>query len=162
MISKTNARPTVGAVERAETGNAVTGNIPFNDFNTPKPQQQESVFSLLPQGEGNAIHAKELAQLCGFRSTRELQHAIAIEREAGALILSTCRGGGGYYRPSDGETGKQEICKFVATLASRAINTLRALKAARYELKTVDGQITFDQIEAALMAAVNARDDGDG
>ena len=39
---------------------------------------------------------------------------------------------------------------------------MRALKAARYELKTVDGQITFDQIEAALMAAVNARDDGDG
>ena len=150
MISKNKTRPTVGAAERVETGNAVTGNIPFNDFNTPKPQQQESVFSLLPQGEGNALHA------------RELQHAIAIEREAGALILSTCRGGGGYYRPSDGETGKQEICKFVATLASRAINTLRALKAARYELKTVDGQITFDQIEAALMAAVNARDDGDG
>ena len=153
--------PTVGAVERAETGNAVTGNIPFNDFNTPKPQQQESVFSLLPQGEGNAIRAAELTRLCGFKTTRELQHAIAHEREAGALILSTCRSGGGYYRPSDGAEGKREISAFVSTLASRAINTLRALKAARRELKTVDGQLTFDQIEAALAAIVNAHDEGD-
>ena len=161
MNNKTNAHPTVGAVERAEAGNAVTGNIPCNDCSTPKPQQQASVFSVLPKGEGNAIRAAELTRLCGFKTTRELQHAIAHEREAGALILSTCRSGGGYYRPSDGATGKQEISAFVATLASRAINTLRALKAARRELKTVDGQLTFDQIEAALMTVVNAHEDFD-
>lgn len=162
MTEQRKTHPTVGAVERAEAGNAVTGNIPCNDYTTPKPQRQSSVFSVLPQGEGNAIRAAELTRLLGLKTKRELQHAIAIEREAGALILSTCRGGGGYYRPSDGEAGKREISAFVSTIASRAINTLRALKAARRELKTVDGQITFDQIEAALMAVVNSHEDCDG
>ena len=32
MNKKKSAHPTVGAVERAETGNAVTGNIPLGKF----------------------------------------------------------------------------------------------------------------------------------
>lgn len=161
MMAKEKARPAGSATGQADMGNAVTGNIPLLDCTTPSQPAQASVFDRLPQGEENAIQAKELARQCGFKSARELQHAIALERETGALILSTCRHGGGYYRPSDGEAGKREINSFVATLASRAINTLRAIKAARRELKTIDGQISINEIESALMAVVNAHDDGD-
>lgn len=160
MNTKEKAHPAGSAARRADMGNAVTGNIPLQDCTTPSQPAQASVFDRLPQGEENAIQAKELARQCGFKGARDLQHAIALERETGALILSTCRHGGGYYRPSDGEAGKREINSFVATLASRAINTLRAIKAARRELKTIDGQVTIDQIEAALMAVVNTHDDG--
>lgn len=162
MTTKNNTRPGAATPGRAKVGNAVTGNIPLQHCTTPSQPAQESVFYRLPRGEGNAIKAKDLARQCGFKSARDLQHAIALEREAGALILSTCRHGGGYYRPSDGEAGKREINAFVATLASRAINTLRAIKVARRELKTIDGQVTIDQIEAALMAVVNTHDDGNG
>lgn len=128
---------------------------------TPQLQKQGYIEALLPRGEQNAISSTELVRLAGVRSARELQNQIAREREAGSVILSTCRGVGGYFRPAPGEAGKQEIAAFVSTLASRAIGTLRALKSAKRELKTLDGQITFDQIEAALMAVVNAHDDGD-
>ena len=161
MTTKNNTRPGAATLGRAKAGNAVTGNIPLLDCTTPSQPAQASVFEQLSRGEENAIRSTELSRLCGFKSVRELQSAIAKERETGALILSTCRHGGGYYRPSDGEAGKREINAFVATLASRAINTLRAIKAARRELKTIDGQISIDEIEAALMAVVNTHDDGD-
>lgn len=158
--SKKKARHAGSAARQADVGNAVTGNIPLLDCTTPSQPAQASVFEQLSRGEENAIRSTELSRLCGFKSVRELQSAIAKEREAGALILSTCQHGGGYYRPADGEDGKREINAFVGTLASRALNTLKAIKAARRELKTIDGQVTIDQIEAALMAVVNTHDNG--
>ena len=54
--------------------------------------------------------SKVLADLVGASSVRDLQHMVAFERERGALILSTCKGG--YYRPADGEQGQREIAAF--------------------------------------------------
>lgn len=161
MTAKGKAAHGAGTPGRQET--ATFGRAPaFQDNSTtPQPHKQGLIESMLLKGEENAITSSELVRLTGFKSVRELQNEIAREREAGALILSTCRGGGGYFHPAPGEAGKQEIAAFVSTLASRAIGTLRALKSAKRELKTLDGQITFDQIEAALMAVVNAHDDGD-
>lgn len=105
----------------------------------------QKVYDLLPQGEDNAISSNVLAQMVGASSVRELQHRVATEREAGALILSTCKGG--YYRPQDGAVGQAEISRFVATLRNRALNTLRALKAARAALSQAEGQITLDELE---------------
>ncbi len=102
---------------------------------------------MLLQGEQNAISSTELVRLTGFKSVRELQNEIARERETGALILSTCRNGGGYFLPSPGEAGRREISAFVATLRARAINTLRALKAAREALEGLDGQVSLDDLE---------------
>lgn len=141
MMAKEKARPAGSAAGQADVGNAVTGNIPLSDCTTPSQPAQASVFERLPQGEDNAIKAKDLARQCGFKSARDLQHAIALEREAGALILSTCRHGGGYYRPSDGVAGRQEVAAFMRTLRARAINTLRAIRAAREALERLDGQI---------------------
>ena len=141
MMAKEKARPAGSAAGQADVGNAVTGNIPLSDCTTPSQPAQASVFERLPQGEDNAIKAKDLARQCGFKSARDLQHAIALEREAGALILSTCRHGGGYYRPSDGVAGRQEVAAFMRTLRARAINTLRAIRAGREAMGRLDGQI---------------------
>lgn len=147
MKTKRNARPAGSAAERAEAGTALTSKIPYNNFTISFTGKQGLIESLLLQGEENALPSGELVRLTGFRSVRELQNEIAREREAGALILSTCRNGGGYFLPSDGDAGKREIAAFVATLKARALNTLRALKAAREALESLDGQVGIDDME---------------
>lgn len=102
------------------------------------------IYDYLQQGEENAIPTSQLVQMCGFRTARELQAQIARERECGKLILSTSKPGGGYYLPADGEQGTAEIAAFVATLRSRALNTLRVLRAAKAVLKDLEGQIELD------------------
>lgn len=107
----------------------------------------QAIFDLLPQGEENAIASKSLANMVGAASVRDLQNRIATERENGYIILSSCRNGGGYYRPSDGQKGQQEITAFIQTLRARALNTLKVLKAARKALDGAEGQITLDELE---------------
>lgn len=147
MTTKEKTCPAVSAAGQAEAGNALAGSIPCDDCTTTNLRKQGLIASMLPRGEENAIPSAKLVQLAGVRSARELQNQIAQEREAGALILSTCRGGGGYFLPSDGEVGKREIAAFVATLRARALNTLRALKAAREALEGLDGQVSLDDLE---------------
>lgn len=146
MTEKRKARPAVGAAGQARVGTALTGTVPCNKFTTSVTRKQ-GLESLLLQGEENAISSSDLVSMTGVKSIRELQLIIAQEREAGALILSTCRGGGGYFLPSDGEVGKREIAAFVATLRARALNTLRALKTAREALESLEGQVTLDDLE---------------
>lgn len=121
-------------------------NLSNIQFTTSGNGAQE-IFCLLPMGEANAISSKTLAKMAGYKSVRDLQHGVAAERDSGALILSTCRNGGGYYRPSDGPEGQAEISHFVATLRSRALNTLKALRAAKAALAKAEGQITLDELE---------------
>lgn len=147
MSEKRKARPAGSAAGQAEMGTALTGKIPCNDLTTSVIRKQGLIESLLLQGEENAIASSDLVNLTGVKSVRELQLIIAQEREAGALILSTCRGGGGYFLPSDGEVGKREIAAFVATLRARALNTLRALKTAREALESLEGQVALDDLE---------------
>lgn len=111
--------------------------------------QRKKIYDQLPEGAANAVSTRELVSRLGFRSDRELRMAIAQERESGLLILSTTRNGGGYFRPSQGEAGQQEIAAFIATLHSRAINTLKALKAARAALNVVDGQLFLEECREA-------------
>lgn len=121
-----------------------------NSTDTPNTQ---SILDFLPRGENNAIPSKTLAELSGCKSVRELQYRIAAERKD-HLILSTCRNGGGYYAPARGRAGRAEITAFVATLRSRALNTLAALKTAQAALQEIDheveGQLTLDGLEDLL------------
>lgn len=113
----------------------------FQSKNILPPTATESngfIASMLPHGAENAISTPDLVRMAGMRNSRSLQNVIAAERERGALILSTSKGG--YFLPDDGEKGQQEILEFVRTLRSRAINTLRALHTARQALGTVEGQ----------------------
>ena len=85
------------------------------------------VMEALNTGKENAISAQELCVYLGFNSVRELQNEIARERKAGAVILSTCQDGGGYFLPEN----DREVRQFIRTLENRAKNTYEALRSAR-------------------------------
>lgn len=106
MSETKKARPGEATPGARQDENAAFGEAAFSTINctTGQPQMQ-TIFDLLPQGEQNAISSKSLAEIVGAPSVRELQSRVAVERENGALILSTCRGGGGYFRPSPGNEG---------------------------------------------------------
>lgn len=100
------------------------------------------VAPLLGRGAENALSTPALMQALGFRDRRQLRTLLEQERDEGALILSTCRGGGGYFLPSEDPTqARDELAAFVHTVRSRAINSLRILKAARRELRECEGQL---------------------
>lgn len=89
------------------------------------------VMEALHTGKENAISAQALCDFLGFNSARELQHEIARERKAGAVIISTCQEGGGYFLPSN----DREVRQFIRTLENRAKNTFEALRSARSFLR---------------------------
>ncbi len=93
------------------------------------------IEEFLLEGKKNALPSKQLADLAGCKSVRELQQIIAEERSAGAVILSTCQDGGGYFLPND----ILEVKEFIRTLESRGRNTLLALKSAREYLARTEG-----------------------
>lgn len=95
------------------------------------------IENFLSVGKQNAIPSQRLADLAGCKSVRELQQIIAEERAAGAVILSTCENGGGYFLPKSAD----EVKEFVRTLESRGKNTLAALKSARNYLKSCGGEV---------------------
>ena len=86
---------------------------------------KQIVFDFLNYGKENAIRSKDLAKALGFRSVRDLQKQIELERAAGAVILSDSHGAG-YYLSDD----PYEIRRFVNTLKSRAKNTMSAVESA--------------------------------
>ena len=95
------------------------------------------IADFLPRGAENAVPSRYLVNILGFRSVRDLQKAIERERNAGAVILSTCTDGGGYFLPDSPE----EIRRFIRTLSSRARNSDKALESARAELQRIEGDI---------------------
>lgn len=135
--------------EKIDFGEA---NFPVPDSST-NPNKAQAIFDLLPQGETNAIRSKALAELVGAPSVRDLQLKIAAERENGKLILSTCRGHGGYFKASPGEAGLDEIRRYINTLRSRAVNTFRAFRGAKAAIKAdseLSGQIDLDELAAMM------------
>lgn len=151
MKDTKKARPGEATPGAGQDENAAFGEAAFSTIDCTTGQSGiQIIFDLLPQGEQNAIASKDLAALVGAPSVRELQSMIAEEREDGALILSTCRGGGGYFRPSPGDAGKAEIERYISTLRARALNTLRVLRSAKAAVASseVAGQIDLDELGA--------------
>ena len=100
-----------------------------------KPGKAEfPIADLLPTGKENTISTKELLKITGFRSARELQQHIALERKAGAVICSSTTGG--YFLPAN-HTETAEFCK---SLENRAKNTFIALRSAKRSLSLPDDQ----------------------
>ena len=141
MNNRKRTRPAGGTAEQADQEKRRdSGNSYYNSSTGSTCGQDDGmIYSLLLEGAENAIPSKELARMAGLRSVRQLQDEIAQERDAGAVILSTCRNGGGYYLPAEGDTGRREIEEYVRTLKSRALNTLRAIRSARAALSDLDG-----------------------
>lgn len=95
-----------------------------------KPGKAEfPIADLLPTGKENAISTKDLLKITGLHSARELQHHIALERKAGAVICSSTTGG--YFLPAN-QTETAEFCK---SLENRAKNTLIALISAKRSIR---------------------------
>ena len=94
------------------------------------------IEKFLLEGKQNATASQTLADLVGCKSVRELQEVIAEERAAGAVILSTCTNGGGYFLPTG---NRREVAEYIQTLRSRAKNTLVAIESAEEYLKHLEG-----------------------
>ena len=129
--------------ERAEEKRAaLTGAALFQkQFTTAADDRQPGfVEAVLLQagafGSDNAIQTEKLVSLTGLRDKRILQSKIEAERACGALIISRCSKGGGYFLPA----GRAEVVTFERTLKRRALGTLRSLRAARRALKVMEGQ----------------------
>ena len=93
------------------------------------------VHDLLHYGLDNAIPTKDLVQILGLHSDRELRKMVERESAAGAVILSDCRCGG-YYLSDDPE----ELMRFTRTLNARAKNTIKAAQSAQQALDAATGQ----------------------
>lgn len=149
MDEKNESRPTAATVERAKVENSFgEANFPTSNSST-NPNKAQAIYDLLPVGEEHAIPSRQLAELAGAASVRDLQSRIALERERGALILS--RSKGGYFRPSNGAAGVQEIKRYIRTLRSRAVNTFRAFRGAKAAIAAdseLSGQIDLDELAA--------------
>lgn len=95
-----------------------------------------SIYDLLQEGQENAISLRDLIVLTGM-SDRALRKAIASERRAGALILSSVEyGSSGYFRPSQGNAG--ELRRYIASMTSRGRETFAVLKAAKAALAEIE------------------------
>ena len=122
---------------------------PHSDYNTDSQRRKKNsqkgikICDLLYKGEENAIPARDLAKLIGLSNTRALRARITREREAGELILSTMRNGGGYFLPDNGLKGKREVDTYIRTQCERAFTTLRITRPAVQELDKIDGQTTL-------------------
>lgn len=89
----------------------------------------------LRYGKENAIPSKALAAALGFKSVRELQKRVELERSKGAVILCDSHGAG-YYLSDD----PVELRRFVNTLNARAKNTIKAAQSAQRALDAASGQ----------------------
>ena len=97
------------------------------------------VYTSLQYGRKNAIRSAALASLLGYKTVRELQKQVELERAAGYVILCDSHGAG-YYLSDD----PVELRRFINTLNARAFNTIRASESAQRALDAVTGQVRMD------------------
>lgn len=98
----------------------------------------------LRNGAENAVSCSTLCNLANT-TPRGLRHRIAIERAAGAEILYTPGGQGGYFLPSlDPEQAQQERLAFYNVMKARTICTFKALRPVARALGVPAGQMVFD------------------
>lgn len=112
------------------------------------------VYDFLRYGKENAIPTKTLAQAMGFRSVRDLQKQVELERREGKVILCD-PAGAGYYLSDD----PKELRVFTRALCSRARNTLHAARSAIEVLKEAEKQKAAPG--AGTSESGNANNDGD-
>lgn len=144
-MSKEKAAPVVAAQER-QGGEIVLGSIipPPLFYHTERGSAMFEISSYLKHGRENATSA---TILCSMANTtpRGLRRCIAIERAAGAEILYTPGGQGGYFLPSlDPEQAQQERLAFYNVMKARTICTFKALRPVARALGVPAGQMIFD------------------
>ena len=133
------SRLPVGDTERRQTemDTQQAHSVPRSDSTTGSGTAQ--LFSqILPTGAENAVSTAELMEQLGMSDERVIRKMISEERAAGAVILSNT---GGYFLPSEGERGRQEAAKFIATVTKKGAHTLMAARSAQAFLDKLPGQM---------------------
>ena len=93
---------------------------------------------VIPFGEANAIHQKDLAERLGMKCDR-LKAEIRAARKNGIEICSTHNG---YFFPKD----EAERRRFVSMQTKQAMCRLVTSKTARKTLREYEGQMSIDDI----------------
>ena len=119
-----------------QTGTHTSSMSSQKDFNIEDAKGQ-GISGFLFQGRDHATSSKALILLLGLSSQRELCSIIAKARENGEIILSNSNG---YFLPSDGEDGLNEIRDCISTLRAKGISTLRTASALNRPLRDLYGQ----------------------
>lgn len=134
-MSKTEKAPSAATLEAA--GMETAGNVfPCGHFTTSGGSSQDGkIFSLLLEGEENALPAADLALLAGYKNQRSMRMAIDREREIGLPLLAT---EAGYFRPSPGHTGVAEVKRFLRRQDARAASNRRTTRLIRARLCEIE------------------------
>lgn len=101
------------------------------------------IYDIVPQGEENAIPAAEVCRILGV-TPRERRAIAARELNEGLLVLYTTEKPGGYFKPSPGEKGRQEIQRFRARELARLRSFGKKIKVADDILRQCTGQTQLD------------------
>ncbi len=123
------------------SGNNIVQNEGIRDdmkYTTTQNEPQGYIEGFLQHGAENATTTETLLRLTGY-SRRELMKAVEDERRKGTLILTKPKGG--YFLPSPGEAGRQEIQTFYNIQSAKALSLLKTISTARRALRILDGQM---------------------
>lgn len=139
-----NPRPAGGTAEQGNHGKS-DETVSSSNFTSGGAGRQGRIFSLLLEGEENALPAANLAQLAGYKNQRSMRLAVDREREQGLLVLAS---ESGYYRPAAGDRGIAEIRRFLRRQDARAASNRRTTRRIREYLRAaekapLDGQETI-------------------
>ena len=152
MINNEKAAQGVSGTQSGYCGTtAGITSLSISEYSTGKEARQERGEAYLRErghiGRQCAISREALVEQLKFENVRSLRAEIARERKRGSLILSSTQAHGGYFLPSDGEQGRQELLTFVQSCHNRAVNVFSISKAARQALQIDEGQLSFDNTE---------------
>ena len=91
----------------------------------------QMIKELLKYGKENITTTEELMQLTKINDTREIQWIVQKERQDGAVILSTCGNGGGYWLPNT----ESELKEFIKSMNKRKSEIDKSTESARKLLR---------------------------
>lgn len=107
--------------------------------NVGKDVHNVRISNYLRTGKENKMPASELMELLGAKDRRQLRTIIHRARDAGEVIASTSKDGGGYYIPKD----QSELAEYISIMEGHALSELKVLKTARAAMKCggVNGEL---------------------
>ena len=89
-----------------------------------------NLLDFIPEGRENAIQAKELAKLAGYKDTRPITAEIHRLRKSGNIICSVVEYPHGYFIPAN----DHEITEFVRSMHGRINEISVAVRPAEQHL----------------------------
>lgn len=135
MSKNKNPHPAGGTAEQGDHGAVWADGSHNSDFTSGGAGRQGRIFSLLLEGEENALPAADLATLAGYKNQRSMRMAVDREREHGLLVLAS---EAGYFRPAAGDRGIAEVRRFIRRQDARAASNRRTIRLIRAQLRALE------------------------